>query len=71
MVVVCIHCQGELRLLDGVGQVGSVGSFGDHERLLHLLGPLQLAVLAARPTCRVCERLEDAGSSPQVPPVEG
>ena len=72
VVVACINYQGELRFLDGVGQVLRVreGSIGGHKPFLRLLGPLQLAVLAAHPTCGICERLEDAGSPPQVPPVE-
>ena len=71
-VVACINCQGELCILDGVGQVGGVceGHLGGHKRLSHLLGPLQLAVLAAHPTCGICELLEDAGLPLQVPAVE-
>ena len=40
VVVARINCQGELRLLDGVGQVGCVreGRLGCHKRPLHLLG---------------------------------
>ena len=54
-----------------MGQMGGVceGRLGGHKRLPHLLSPL-LAVLAARPTRCVCERLQDAGSSPQVRLVE-
>ena len=72
VVVACINCQGELHLLDGMGQVGVIreGCLGSYKHLLHLLGPHQLAVLAARPRCGICDWLEDAGSPPQVPPVE-
>ena len=46
------------------------GRLGSGEGHHHLLGPHQLAVLAARPTCGVLEWLEDASSPPDVSPVE-
>ena len=53
-------------------EVGSLreGHLDGKECLPHILGPHQLAVLAACPKCGVCEWLEDAGSPLLVPPVE-
>ena len=72
VVVARIYSQGQLCLLVGMGQMCGLpeGRFGGGEGHRHLLGPHQLAVLAACPTCGVCERLEDAGCPPEVPPVE-
>ena len=53
-------------------QVGGVpeGCLGGQEHLPHLLGSLQLAVLAACPMCGAYGQLEDVGSALKVPPIE-